>query len=101
MADDEVAAVCEIARRNGRRVAAHARGAESVKECLRHGVGVTYHASFADQEARDMLAAQKARSFVAPISSSSSAAARIMTDECLSHGFACDSIACTPLSASA
>ncbi len=66
MAEDEVAAVCEVARQQNRRVAAHARSAESVKQCLRHGVEVIYHASYADQEARDMLEAQKDRIFVAP-----------------------------------
>lgn len=66
MADDEVAAVCEVARQSNRRVAAHARSAEAVKQCLRHGVEVIYHASYADQEARDMLEAQKGKIFVAP-----------------------------------
>ncbi|MGQ0664611.1 MAG: amidohydrolase family protein [Pseudomonadota bacterium] len=65
-AEDEVAAVTEVARQHGRRVAAHARSAESVKMCLRHDVEVIYHASYADEEARDMLEAQKARVFVAP-----------------------------------
>jgi len=66
MAEDEIAAVCEVARQNNRRVAAHARSAEAVKQCLRHGVEVIYHASYADSEARDMLEAQKERIFVAP-----------------------------------
>lgn len=66
MTDDEVAAVCDVARRHDRRVAAHARGAESVKQCLRHGVEVIYHATYADAEARDMLEKQKDRIFVAP-----------------------------------
>jgi imidazolonepropionase-like amidohydrolase len=66
MTDDEVAAVADVARRYGRRVAAHARSAESVKLCLRHGVEAIYHASYADEEARDMLEAEKARVFVAP-----------------------------------
>ena len=66
MAEDEIATVCEVARQNNRRVAAHARSAEAVKQCLRHGVEVIYHASYADSEARDMLEAQKERIFVAP-----------------------------------
>jgi imidazolonepropionase-like amidohydrolase len=66
MTDDEVAAVCDVARRHGRRVAAHARSAESVKQCLRHGVEVIYHATYADAEARDKLEEQKDRIFVAP-----------------------------------
>jgi imidazolonepropionase-like amidohydrolase len=66
MADDEVAAVTEVAREQGKRVAAHARSAESIKMCLRHGVDVIYHATFADEEAKDMLEAHKDWVFVAP-----------------------------------
>ena len=66
MTDDEVAAVCEVARERGKRVAAHARSAASVKMCVRHGVDVVYHATCADEEALDMLEAAKDRVFVAP-----------------------------------
>lgn len=66
MSDDEVAAVCEVARERGKRVAAHARSAESVKMCVRHGVDVIYHATCADAEALDALEAAKDRVFVAP-----------------------------------
>jgi imidazolonepropionase-like amidohydrolase len=66
MTDDEVAAVAEVARQHERRVAAHARSAESVKMCVRHGVDVIYHATCADDEAKDMLEARKDRVFVAP-----------------------------------
>ena len=50
----------------GKRLAAHARSAESVKQCVRHGIELIYHASFADEEALDMLEANKDRHFVAP-----------------------------------
>ena len=66
MTDAEVAAVCEVARQRSRRVAAHARSAEAVKMCLRHGVDMIYHATLADDEAKDMLEAAKERIFVAP-----------------------------------
>ena len=66
MNDAEVEAVCEVARQRGKRVAAHARSAESVKMSLRHGVEIIYHATFADAEAIDMLERQKDRVFVAP-----------------------------------
>ena len=66
MTDDEVAAVCEVARQRGKRVAAHARSAESVKMCLRHGADVLYHLTCADDEALDGVEAAKARVFVAP-----------------------------------
>jgi imidazolonepropionase-like amidohydrolase len=54
------------AKRRGLRVAAHARSAESVRMCIRHGVEIIYHASYASDETIDMLAAQKDRFFVAP-----------------------------------
>jgi imidazolonepropionase-like amidohydrolase len=66
MTEEEVAAVADVARQHGRRVAAHARSAESVKMCVRQGVDVIYHATYADDEAKDMLAAAKDRVFVAP-----------------------------------
>jgi imidazolonepropionase-like amidohydrolase len=66
MTDAEVAAVCEVARAHGKRVAAHARSAESIKMALRHGVEMIFHATLADAEALDMLEAAKDRVFVAP-----------------------------------
>ena len=66
MTDDEVAAVCEVARAHRRVVAAHARSAESVKMCVRHGVDVIYHATCADDEALDLMEAHRDRIFVAP-----------------------------------
>jgi imidazolonepropionase-like amidohydrolase len=47
-------------------VAAHARSSGSVKQCVRHGIQNIYHASFADEEALDMLEANKDKHFVAP-----------------------------------
>ncbi len=55
------------AQAHGKRVAAHARSAEAVKMCLRHGVDVIYHATLLDDEARDQLEAQRERVFVAPV----------------------------------
>jgi imidazolonepropionase-like amidohydrolase len=66
MTEAEVAAVCSVASAHGRRVAAHARSAESVKLCLRHGVRIIYHANLADEEACDLLEAHKRDVFVAP-----------------------------------
>lgn len=66
MSDDEVAAVCAVARQRNRMVAAHARSAEAVKMCVRNGVQVIYHATLADDEAKDMLEAERERVFVAP-----------------------------------
>jgi imidazolonepropionase-like amidohydrolase len=66
MTEAEVAAVCAVAGAHGLRVAAHARSAESVKLCLRHGVQIIYHANLADEEACDLLEAHKNEVFVAP-----------------------------------
>ncbi len=66
MTEGEIAAVCSVGAALGRRVAGHARSAESVKLCLRHGVQIIYHANLADEEACDLLEAHKDRVFVAP-----------------------------------
>ena len=66
MTDAEVAAAMEEVRIRGKRGAAHARSADSVKQALRHGIDVIYHASYTDTETLDMLEAAKDRVFVAP-----------------------------------
>lgn len=66
MTDEEVAVAVEEARRRGKRVCAHARSSESVRMCIRHGIEIIYHASYADEETLDMLAAAKDKHFVAP-----------------------------------
>src|SRR5881409_3223145 len=66
MSDEEVAIAVKETRMRGKRVAAHARSCESIKQCVRDGIEIIYHASFADEEALDMLEAKKDRHFVAP-----------------------------------
>jgi imidazolonepropionase-like amidohydrolase len=66
MTDAEVAAAMEEVRLRGKRGTAHARSAASVKQALRHGMEVIYHASFTDEETLDMLEAAKDKVFVAP-----------------------------------
>ena len=66
MTEDEIATAVHEVRLRGKRLAAHARSSESVKQCVRHGIEIIYHASFADDEALDMLEAKKDRHFVAP-----------------------------------
>ena len=66
MTDAEVAVAMEEVRMRGKRGTAHARSAASVKQALRHGMQVIYHASFTDSEALDMLEEAKDRVFVAP-----------------------------------
>ena len=66
MSDAEIAVAVEEARMRGKRLAAHARSCGSVKQCVRHGIDLIYHASFTDEEALDMLEAHKDKHFVAP-----------------------------------
>ena len=66
MTDAEVAVAMDETRMRGKRGTAHARSAASVKQALRHGIDVIYHASFTDTETLDMLEAAKHRIFVAP-----------------------------------
>jgi imidazolonepropionase-like amidohydrolase len=66
MTEAEIAAVCEVGYAHERRIAAHARSAESVKVCLKHGVKVIYHATLIDDEACAALEAAKDWVFVSP-----------------------------------
>ena len=66
MTDAEVAAAMEEVRLRGKRGTAHARSAASVKQALRHGMHIIYHASFSDSETLDLLEEAKDRIFVAP-----------------------------------
>jgi imidazolonepropionase-like amidohydrolase len=66
MAEEEVAVAAREARIRGRALSAHARSAGSIKQCIRHGIHIIYHASFADDEALDLLEANKDKVFVAP-----------------------------------
>jgi imidazolonepropionase-like amidohydrolase len=66
MMDEEVEAAMREVKIRGKRGIAHARSADSVKQALRHGIDLIYHASFVDEEALDMLEAAKDRVFVAP-----------------------------------
>jgi imidazolonepropionase-like amidohydrolase len=61
MSDAEVAAAMDEVRVRGKRGTAHARSAASVKQALRHGIDVIYHASYTDEETLDMLEAAKDR----------------------------------------
>lgn len=66
MSEDEIEAVCEVARQRNKRVAAHARSAESVKLCVKHGVEIIYHATLCDDEALAALESARDWAFVAP-----------------------------------
>ena len=66
MSEEEVVIAVKEAKLRNKQLAAHARSAGSVKQCVRHGIQNIYHASFTDEEALDMLEAAKAHHLVAP-----------------------------------
>lgn len=66
MSDEEVAMAVREASLRGVRVTVHARSCDSIKQALRHGCEVIYHASYTDEETLDMLEAARDRIFVAP-----------------------------------
>ena len=66
MTDAEVASAMQEVKMRGKRGVAHARSADSVKQALRHGIEVIYHASYTDTETLDLLEAAKDTVFVAP-----------------------------------
>jgi len=63
---DEVEAGVRVAQAHNKRIIAHARTADSVKLCVKHGIELIYHANFCDEEALDLLEANKERHFVNP-----------------------------------
>jgi imidazolonepropionase-like amidohydrolase len=63
---EEIATCVQEAKAWGRRVSAHARSCWSIKQCVRQGIEVIYHASFTDAEALDLLEAHKKEHFIAP-----------------------------------
>jgi imidazolonepropionase-like amidohydrolase len=64
--EEEVAAAASEARARGIWLSCHAQSAESIKLALRHGFRILYHCSYADEEALDLLEANKDKVFVAP-----------------------------------
>ncbi|MGL4234289.1 MAG: amidohydrolase family protein [Casimicrobium sp.] len=66
MTDAEVATAAEEVKMRGKRIIVHARSCASVKQALRHGIHLIYHASFTDEEVLDQLEAVKDKVFVAP-----------------------------------
>lgn len=63
---EEVAAAASEAHARGIWLSAHAQSAESIKLSVRHGFRILYHCSHADEEALDLLEANKDSIFVAP-----------------------------------
>jgi imidazolonepropionase-like amidohydrolase len=64
--EDEIVVCVQEAKAWGKWVAAHARSTWAVKQCVKQGIDVIYHASFCDEEALDLLEAHKMAHFVAP-----------------------------------
>lgn len=64
--DEELQAAGEAARERGVWLNGHVHSCESIKMALRHGFRVLYHCTWADEEAMDLLEAQKDRIFIAP-----------------------------------
>lgn len=59
MTRDEITAVVEVAHRAGKKVTAHAHGAQSIKDAILAGVDSIEHASLADEEAIAMAASRQ------------------------------------------
>ena len=66
MAEDEIAAACEVAHSRNLRVHAHARSDRSVELCIRYGIEVIHHATHATDRTIETLAKAADRFFVCP-----------------------------------
>ena len=64
--EDEVAAAAEVAHSRGKWMCAHARSTDSVRWCLKYGVQLIHHATFADEKTLDALEAKKNEHWVCP-----------------------------------
>ena len=66
MSEEELTMAVREARTRNKKLAAHARSSDSVKQCITHGIEYIYHASFCNEEVLDLLEANKDKHFVAP-----------------------------------
>ena len=66
IADDEIAAACEVAHSRGKRIAAHARSDKSIQACIKHGITFVHHATHASTKTLDMLEKARAKHYVCP-----------------------------------
>ena len=66
MSEEELVMAVREARTRNKKLAAHARSSDSVKQCIEHGIEYIYHASFCNEQVLDMLEANKDKHFVAP-----------------------------------
>jgi imidazolonepropionase-like amidohydrolase len=63
---EEIQVLVREAHTRNRQTAAHVRGNDGVKLCVEAGIDVIEHATYADDEAIEMIADQKDRIFVVP-----------------------------------
>ena len=66
MDEDEIAAGARVAHQRGRRLAAHARNPESIRLCIKYGIELIYHATYADEASLDLLEEHKDKHWVVP-----------------------------------
>ena len=66
MTEDEVRAICETTLNLGKRIAAHAHTDSGVRQCLRYGVELINHATFATDATIEELAKHADKHFVTP-----------------------------------
>lgn len=64
--DEELDVLVSEAHHRGMRVACHARSAAAVKQAVRSGVDFMGHANYLDDEALDLLSANRDRVFIGP-----------------------------------
>jgi imidazolonepropionase-like amidohydrolase len=64
--DEEVFAAVDEAHRRNMRVVCHARSADAVKQGVRAGIDIIGHANYLDDEAVELLRAERHRIFVGP-----------------------------------
>jgi imidazolonepropionase-like amidohydrolase len=66
MTDAEVSAICETTLNLGRRLAAHAHADSGVRQCMKYGVELILHASFASDKTIEQLEKVKHKHYVSP-----------------------------------
>lgn len=64
MTDTEVAAICDTTLNIGKRLAAHAHADSAVRQCMKHGVELILHATFATDETIEQLEQVKHKHYV-------------------------------------
>lgn len=66
--DEETAACVDEAHGHGKRLCAHARARDSVKQCVKHGVDIIYHTTWIDGEGMEMLDKARQNTLSYPVS---------------------------------